>query len=185
MRLIGITGVARSGKDTVGDYLNGIHDYKPYAFAEPIRRAAAAMFGLPLAHFQGDNDKREEPDPFWGISPREMLQKIGTEGGRDVFGQDLWIKRAWREWSKWKSAEGAGISHMSGLVITDVRFDNEAQWIIQEDGIIIRVVRPGVEAVNSHVSEAGVSDEYITHDVVNDGTIEELYAKVQEILNSL
>ena len=149
MRLIGVNGFKRSGKDTVADYLVNNMEMHRYAFADPIRAAASGMFGLPLCRFEGDHRLREQPDPYWGISPRRMLQLLGTEGGRKVFGDDLWIRRVQYEWEGMKREEkdrkGTGYATQGGMVVSDVRFVNEAEWIISEGGMILRVVRPGTE----------------------------------------
>lgn len=191
MKLVGLTGVARSGKDTVGGYMVSHYDFLQYAFANPIRKVASAMFGLPENVFEGDNEDREVPDPFWGISPREMLQKIGTEGARDVFGQDIWVKHAHRYWSTLKASRDLDNYKLSapvpwrGVVITDVRFDNEAKWIQEQGGIVLSIERPGVTAVNEHRSENGVHKDHITHHIVNDRTQEDLRSRVCELFDQL
>jgi hypothetical protein len=150
-------------------------DFVKYSFALPLKRAAAEMFGLPLERFL-DGDDREIEDPFWGISPRRILQLLGTEGGRELFREDIWIKRAELELRKYQEAD-------TGMVVADVRFPNEAQWIREMGGLLIHVVRPGMESVApAHASEAGYSDDLKDVILYNDGTIEDLYKKVDNVL---
>ena len=190
MKLIGLYGVARSGKDEVGKAMLRSHGYSSYAFADPIRSAAVAMFGLPKCMFDGDNPDRETVNEFWGFSPREMLQKLGTEGGRNVFGYDIWVKRAQIRWAAHVADFELDLDNLeleisSGLVITDVRFDNEAKWIIDEGGCIIHVLRPLVPAVNDHVSEQGIDPSLITHTLLNDGTLGDLNRQVHKLLGTI
>lgn len=185
MKLLGMAGVARSGKDTVAHYLKYTHHFRTYAFADPLKEAASKMFGIPLEHFY-DSKYKEVTDPFWGISPREMAQKLGTEGGRRVFGEDLWIKRAEQEWNDYKD-QFNGKRDMSfypdrdenGFIITDVRFENEADFIRKNNGIVIHVKRNSIEKVREHESENGI--QILDNDIVidNNGTVEELFEKAE------
>lgn len=192
MNLIGLHGYARSGKDTYGAHLIA-QGYAHYSFASPIRQAASKMFGIPVEQFEGTNPNRDQVDPFWGISLREMLQRIGTEGGRDVFGQDLWVKRAKAEWEQvkqrptgWSDEAIAGFEiPTKGLVITDVRFENEADWIASEGGYVLKIDRPGVGPQSNHASEAGLADKFIHATIANHGTVEDLYQVGDLILKDL
>lgn len=190
MKLIGLCGKARSGKDTIADRLMSHHNMATYAFADPLRRAAREMFGLPHDAFLGSNPTREEVDPFWGISPREMLQKLGTEAGRDVFGQDLWIKRAQQYWGTLQASDTLDRvklrpSFWAGLVVTDIRYDNEAQWVLSEGGIVIKVERPDAEEVAAHRSEHGVDDLLITETIHNDASLALLHRRIDDCIARL
>ena len=151
--LIGIAGKARSGKDTIARWFVMNQGFIQYAFADPLKRAASEMFGVPLSHFY-DDKRKETVNSFWGISPREMAQKLGTECGRKVFFDDIWVRRAQKEAEENLRSDGC-----AGVIISDVRFDNEAEWIRSEGGIIIHVSREqdAVWTVRNHVSEAGVT----------------------------
>lgn len=184
--LVGLTGKARSGKDTVAEYLKNSHYFRTYAFADPLKEAASKMFGIPLDHFYNSNLK-EKPDPFWEISPREIAQKLGTEGGRRLFREDIWIKRAERAWHEYID-QFNGISDMSfyphldhnGFIITDIRFENEADFIRSNGGMMIHVLRDSIEKVREHESENGI--EILDNDIVieNNSTIEELFYNVEQ-----
>jgi hypothetical protein len=186
-KLIGICGFARSGKDSVGTMLCK-RDFVRYAFANPLKEACAKMFGIHLSDFH--NDKKEIVNEFWGFSPRQMAQLLGTEGGRELFRQDIWIKRAEFEWFKVQRH----IDHynqdtfgdkMNGMVITDVRFENEADFIRDNDGTLIHVKRPGADGVvgvNKHKSENGVMINPDDIVINNNGTLEDLETIVDELI---
>lgn len=187
MQLIGLSGAARSGKDTVGGYLVEKHNFKRYAFADPLKRACSEMFGIPLEDFHSD-EKKEVVNEFWGFSPRQIAQLLGTEGGRELFRQDLWTKRAELAYLQHKEAieylqpqTFGKLEGMAGMVITDVRFPNEAQWIKAMGGTVIHIERPGADGkvgVSAHASEAGYPDELKDHILLNAGTLEDLFDRV-------
>jgi len=171
-KLIGLAGKARSGKDTVGEYLRDEYDYTLYAFADPIKQAASKMFGIPLKDFyEGD---REKVIPFWGFSPREILQKLGTEAGRDVFRKDIWLLRGMQEWDNF--SDGVG------LIITDVRFENEATMIREKGGQVVHIIRDDATQVSEHVSESGVAIEENDIVIYNNDSLNDLYINVSDIL---
>ena len=178
MKLIGITGKARSGKDSIAKYLWAQYGFSRFAFADAVKLAAQAKFGLSDRQ-TWDDELKEVVIPFWGMAPREMFQKEGTEAGRDVFGYDLWLKR-------WLITYNL-LGDTEDIVVPDVRFDNEADLIRSRGGIIIEVRRDvaGLTgAAGAHVSEGGLSApaDFVIH---NNGTLEELYAAVDTILGGL
>jgi hypothetical protein len=75
--LIGLVAPKRSGKDTVANYLCSSYGFKKYNFADPLKKGIKEIFGL--TYEQLDGKDKEVVDPFWGITPRELFQKIGTE----------------------------------------------------------------------------------------------------------
>jgi len=165
-KVIGISGKARSGKDTIANYLRFSYGYEKYSFADPLKRACAEMFGIPLEDFY-DDDKKDVVNEFWGFSPRRMAQLLGTEGGRNLFRQDIWIKRA----------EVFLNSTDKNIVIPDVRFENEAEFV-RNYGILIHINRPFVKTVESHSSENGINFKEGDILVVNDSSIVDLELKV-------
>ena len=177
-KLYGIAGFARTGKDTIGNYMCGVHHYRKYAFADPIKEAASKMFGVPLEYFYDGDRDRELVLPEWDYSPRQMIQLLGTEGGRDLFREDIWVKRSEIEWKNFCSGEPVEC----GMVITDVRFENEAKMIREMGGKIIHVFRDKASPINSHISEAGivVGEEDTT--IFNNGTLPELCDTIDIII---
>jgi hypothetical protein len=176
--IIGLSGYAQTGKDTVAEHLTKHYGYKRVAFADPIRQALYKldpkirideMVGASLAnavdHMGWEEVKRLSSDA------RELLQRLGTEVGREMFGQDFWVDQAFR-----------GVSRFNDIVITDVRFPNEYRAIKARDGIIIRIIKPGTAAVNYHASETALDNHSFDGTIVNDGSREDLYKKIDEII---
>lgn len=177
MKLIGITGKARSGKDTIARMLFAQHAFTRIAFADPLKLAAQQMFGLSKEQTWGDY-KKEEVIPYWGMSPRQMFQLLGNEAVKPVFGADIWIKR----WSM----SYAIFRDTDDIIVPDVRFDHEAAHIRSLGGVIVEVLRgPGlVGSTGDHVSERGLSTlpEYT---IDNNGTLEDLRVKVMSLVEGL
>lgn len=175
-KLIGIAAKARSGKDAIATYLWEKYGFTRIAFADPIKVAAQSMFGL--THEQAWNDElKEKVIPYWGLSPRQMLQQLGTDASKPVFGPDVWIKRWGMSYST--------LMETDDIVVPDVRCDLEASYLRMLGGVIIHLERPDAQAVSSHISEAGTTvfpeDRYI----INNGTLEDLYAKVEIVLGTM
>lgn len=185
--LIGLHGKARSGKDTVGDYLCRLDSYgtlqfQNCAFADPLKESASAMFGIDLDDFYNE-DVKELPNNFWGISPREITQKLGTECGREIFFSDLWIRRAKLSINEIMATHPEN----TGVVVTDVRFDDEADFVRDNGGTMIIITR-NTESYNvrEHKSEKGITiDPTRDFIIANDGTLKALYNAVDIIVNTL
>ena len=147
MTLIGLTGPAGAGKDTVAATLAREYDFVRMSFASPIKDALVSMFGLDRAVFSGA--AKEAPIDWLGKSPRQLMQTLGTEWGRGLVRDDVWIRHAERRLAYHLAISGR-------IVITDVRFDNEAAWLRRRGGHVWHVVRTDRARVNPHTSEAGV-----------------------------
>ena len=175
-KLIGIAAKARSGKDTVASYLWERHAFTRIAFADPVKMAAQAMFGL-SAEATWSDDMKETVIPYWGMSPRQLFQLVGTECVKPFFGNDIWIKRFMLTYGV--------VAETDDVVIPDVRFELEAEFIRAKGGRIIHLIRGDAKPVNAHVSEAGVA--FVEGDIVpyNNGTLEELYSMVDTLIEAL
>jgi len=154
LKLIGIHGPLDGGKDTTANYLQAKYPdrFGRYAFAGPLKQACMIMFGFTKEQME-DRVLKEQDDPRWGFSPRFAMQKLGTEYGRQMLREDVWIRRAELEHYK-------NLSIHRGTIITDVRFENEAQWIrSQADSLIVYLEVPGLQkdARYAHASEAGIT----------------------------
>ena len=168
--LIGIAGRARSGKDTVANFIVAAIGGYRYSFADPIR-AMLVPLGVDMSdpYWQA---RKEEPIPALGVSPRRMMQTLGTEWGRQLINPDLWLIMAHQRL----------LQNGPGMVISDVRFDNEAAWIRKHGGRIIHVIRPDTKAVEAHASEDGIEIQDTDARLFNSGTLEELQLSVRELL---
>ena len=176
IKLIGITGKARSGKDTFAQTLTEEHGFQRMAFADPLKQATAAAFGWKLAALFDEGFKEHE-DPFWKVKVRRALQVTG-DIFRHTFGDDHWVRR-------WL-IDYAPIMDKVSVVVTDVRSDAEADAIRTLGGIIIHLKRngaglSGAEAL--HRSESGIRFSS-KHDVTveNNGTIEDLALEAHKIV---
>lgn len=175
--IIGLAGYAQSGKDTVAKVLVEQYGFKRVAFADKIRELLYEMdppvpvgvgsekhvVGLQnYVDIYGWDEAKQNP------IVRAMLQNLGV-GARVVFNHKFWIQQAL-----------VGVHFTDNVVITDVRFKNEADVIKEYDGSQLwRVTRPGVEAVNGHVSEHDLDDYKEDVHLHNAGTLDELELLVQ------
>ena len=138
--VIGLVGFIGSGKGTAGDILSGM-GYAKESFAKGVKDTASVMFGWDRKLLEGDTEEsrkwRETPDKYWSFkfgrdfTPREALQKMGTEVGRDVFHKDFWVFEL----------ENRLMFHDTPVVVTDVRFPNEIDWIHSIGGKVIEIQR--------------------------------------------
>lgn len=166
--LFGIAGPARSGKDTVADFIIALRGGRRYSFADPIRNMLKAIgIDMNQPYWQA---RKEQPIPILGVSPRRMMQTLGTEWGRQLIHPDLWLI----------IAEGErALSKDEPMVISDVRFENEAAWIRNSGGRMIHVTRANAAKIEPHASENGVGREPQDVVIENNGTLEQLYEKLR------
>jgi hypothetical protein len=140
--IIGICGLIGSGKDTIADYLQNIHQFRRESFAHALKDAVAQVFGWDRELLEGRTKEsrhwREQVDPWWAerldmpnLTPRHVLQVWGTEVARKSFHDDIWIASLENKLRKTKD----------DVVISDCRFPNEIASIKHAGGIVIRVVR--------------------------------------------
>ena len=183
MILIGLCGAAGAGKGSVAARLVAEYGFLEMAFADPLYEAASVITGLPVESMKDRATKEKPLATCGGKSPRQILQMLGTEFGRQMIHEDIWVMRTML------AVLSARRANRHGVVITDVRFDNEAVAIREEGGVIFEVVRPGAAclAANaaSHASEAGISREHILATISNCGTLDDLNAAVDEAVSCL
>ena len=190
-QIIGIIGCVGSGKDTCGDYLVNHYKFQKIAYADKVKDVASIVFGWDRDLMQGSTKEsrewREQVDEFWGISPRVAMQKIGTDMFREHIDKDVWIKSVVK---KIQSTE-------NNYVITDCRFENEVEAIKNLGGKVIYIQRGeepewAAEAREGKPCRDGihVSDwnpymltKYADNTIYNNGTLEELYRKIDSLIN--
>ena len=138
--IIGTIGFIGCGKGTVADILVEKYGFVKLSFADAVKDATAAIFGWQRSLLEGDTEEsrifRETRDEWWSektgkhITPRYMLQIMGTEAGRDVFHKDIWVYALERKMEMYQN-----------VVIADVRFPNEIEWMRSKGGFAVRVSR--------------------------------------------
>lgn len=180
--IIGVTGKARCGKDTMVEQYLKRPDHplaQRLAFADGVKHSAAAIFREPIGKFYGN---KEEISEQWGISYREILQKLGTDFARNMINKDFWVK--------WLDSKLQTIPSSIELVfVPDVRFDNEVDWIHSNGGRVIEVIRGVHSALGAtekqHSSENGISAHLIDYRIENDDTKEVLGQRLEKYLSGL
>ncbi len=169
-QVIGLCGYYGSGKDEAAKPL--IADgWVRVSFAEPLRKMALGIDpmiltkGAGMCRLSALVESAGWTEAKTHAEVRRFLQRLGTEGVRDVLGQDTWVQLAERSMPVGKS-----------VIVTDVRFANEAEMIRRLGGKLIRIRRPGFKPEVTHASEEYPFEPDET--ILNDGTIEELHAKM-------
>lgn len=176
--LIGLTGYAGTGKDTVRAILEQ-RGYIGLALADPIRQMLRELLtsnGID-DRFIDEREFKEVPIHELGVSYRQMAQTLGTEWGRACMGEEFWLRIAQAFIDDCKS-DGERL-----FCISDVRFVNEARWVRAQGGVIWRIEREGVERVRAHASEAQVYSFDAQRVIANHGTPEQLNAAVLAALD--
>ena len=173
--LIGLTGPARSGKSTAAEHLVGTYLLEHYAFADPLRDGLMAIFNLDPTDFEGD--RKEQPLAWLERSPRQLMQSMGTEWARNTVHPDVWVKLAEQNLEYMTKALGAVL----GIIVSDVRFENEADLIRRRGGTVIHILRPNALAVNPHISEAGIAANSADLTLPNYGTVEGFLRSLDEV----
>jgi hypothetical protein len=176
--LIGVHGPLESGKDTVAKTIIERYPnlYRQYAYAWPIKQACKIIFGF-TDEDMNDRVLKERVHPFWGVTPRKTMQLLGTEYGRGMIREDIWVLRAEAEIQK-NASEGYG------TIISDVRFENEAEIIRSRNGVIIHISRPSLDTSREnyqHASEGGITILNQDHVIKNNGTLEQFKSRILEL----
>lgn len=207
--IIGINGYSGSGKDTVGKLIqiascNTIPDghdvdelinnytqhewwleeqsgWEVKKWAGKLKSIASLLTGIPVKKFEDQEFKKTQLGPQWGMTVRDFLQKLGTDGLRTGLHENTWVNALMADyeglydidtdrttWPKW--------------VITDTRFPNEAKAIKEAGGIVIRVDRPGYKPVNDHPSETGLDNWDFDHRIMNGSDLVSLLFTVGSVL---
>ena len=186
--LIGVVGLIGSGKDTVSKRLEQKHGFRRDSFAKSLKDAVSAMFNWDREMLEGNGDDsrqwREQPDEFWSkkfgktVTPRWVLQHFGTEVMRQHMHDAIWIDSC--------------LSRYDGqpTVISDTRFQNELKTIKENKGQIILVkrgelpTREQMQDKGAHKSEWDWMGWNFDHVIDNDGSREDLYKKVDDLIVS-
>ncbi len=171
MELIGLSGYARAGKDTAAQVLN-TDGWQRIAFADVLRDFLARLD--PVIADKGNGPMRlSQVLETWGWDGyketifsgeiRGLLQRLGTECGRQVIGENVWVDAAFKD-----------LDPDGRYAISDCRFLNEAEAVRSRGGKVIRIERPGIGPANSHASETSLDAYDFDAVIVNDDSHEVL-----------
>lgn len=200
MALIGLVGYGQSGKDTFGklvqlatsniefpnwmsieERMDHIPDRGKKAsweikkFAGKLKEVATILTGVPIEMWEDNVFKDSMMSNAWGMTNREFLQRLGTEAIRNNLHDNAWVNALMADYIPITAANMIE----SRWIITDVRFPNEAKVIKSKGGVVVRINKPMVKAVNNHVSESALDDWEFDYIVNNNGDIKELFSKAQ------
>jgi hypothetical protein len=176
--LIGLCGKALSGKDTVGNYLHDRYDFYRTAIAAYPKRVLKNLYDLSYEQLWGD--QKEVVDPRYGFSPRYIMQFWLNDCCKHI-DPNIWIRIC-------QQTVNAALATRS-VVVTDVRFQDEAQMIRNLNGYLIKIFRDGAQAsqgIKNHISEHDL-DNWADWDLVlnNNDTLDDLYIKVDNFIRSV
>ena len=192
--LIGVVGLIGSGKGTVSDRLEQKHNFRKDSFARSLKDAVSSMFNWDREMLEGKTEQsrawREKPDVFWSkrfgkdVTPRWVLQYFGTEVMRQGMHDSIWIDSCMARYDG------------KPTVIADTRFENEIKIIREMGGSILLVkrgqdpdwftdyVEGNVVPKNIHLSEYAWAKSEYDHLITNDGTLENLHSKIDNLIVS-
>lgn len=172
---IGLVGRKRVGKDTAARFLAGEFGYERMAFADPLRELAAKInpwvgwfdwrYEKALSECGYDEAKEKFPEI------RRVLQALGV-GVREMLGEDTWVQELLERVDR---APGA-----APIVVTDVRFANEAQALRKEGFVLVRIVRDTGE-VDYHVSETEQDGISVDVTIINNASLDALHAELSTL----
>ena len=182
--IIGIVGRIRSGKTTIAKLIAEKYGFTIRPMAQPLKAAARMIFDWTDEHVNGK--LKDEIDERFGISPRQVLQHLGTEWSQfglckafpefaKITGRKVWAKNFALEYEKRKPIN---------MIVDDIRFQHEIDGVrkVEPLSIILRVVRPELDYSDGHASEEQ-KDLKVDTIIYNDSDILTLTKKVEEILS--
>jgi hypothetical protein len=189
--IIGLIGQKRVGKDTVANLIKELDpEYRTMALADPIKDIARIMFNFTEA--QLFDAEKDHLDQLWNIKPREFFEQFGTEIMQfDIYKYLPNLETRVPQRKFWVYSLLTKIKPGDKVIITDVRGSHELEEIIKKypNAKFIKITRPSINGSCTtpiqHITQLEpyqISDEYITHSIVNDGTLDELRCKVCEIM---
>lgn len=169
--LIGISGLAGTGKTTAAEYLVALLELFHLSFADTVKHACASALDIPKWEFEQLDKEIVIADI--GITPRQFMQAMG-KSLRDINNSFL-IQSLERKAQKINSA------HLlyNGLLVSDVRTEAEACWIRQNGGTVIHIRRQDAKPTNADHTEKLLMVMDHDHVIRNDSTLEELHNKLK------
>jgi len=178
--IIGFTGFATAGKNALSEEFVTNSGFEQAGFADALKKILYSLDPIISQHNDGETicfDRVQDYVDEYGYEEskkipeiRQLLQRLGTEGGRVALGEDVWVNTLFTQ------------PHDARLVISDLRFENEAMAVKARGGCVIKVERPGIGPINNHASEQ--IDFNVDFTVQNDRTPKDAYLDVVKFLES-
>lgn len=190
MEIIALSGFARSGKDEAARVLVEEHGFVQVAFADKLREMLYALDPIVEQSWHVGMDLEIHPETItvsqvidkfgwggyketrYGGEIRRLLQRLGTEAGRQTLWDSIWIDAAL-----------TGLPEDAKVCIADCRFRNEAEAVRERGGKVIRVTRNGVSAANNHISEHDLDNYEFDYHLSNHGSLEDYRKNVVRFAN--
>lgn len=175
MKLVAFAGYGGSGKDAAADYIAERYGFYRLKFAGTIKAMVGVMLNVPPRKIE-DRAWKESPIEWLDgqVTPRQLLQTLGTEWGRTLVHPDVWVRATMNR-----------VAGMGWVVISDCRFDNEAQAVRAAGGLVIWIDRPGYGPVNEHESETALSDSCIDQRIANDSGLPGLFKQIDWVMEKM
>lgn len=199
--VIGIAGKIGSGKDLAGIYLqhilglvhthtveeweneipafrDEISEWEIRKFADPVKDTICILLNCTREQIEDRDFKNKELPKEWWIGDyrptlRNLLQKLGTDAGRNIIHPDIWITSVFNHYTD-----------DDNWIITDVRFRNEVEKIEEVGGIVIKV-ETDTPSTETHISERDLDWWQFDYIIKNDSDKEELYKKLFNLVNEI
>lgn len=192
-------------------WLDEMSGWEIKKWAGKLKYIASILTGIPVEKFEDQEFKKTNLGHEWDIfkpyessapwvgngeiiqepmTVRDLLQKLGTEAMRDGLHTNVWVNALMADYTptqvQWSDGPLGGYEDgpMPNWIITDTRFPNEAKAIKDRGGMIVKVVRPGVSAINAHPSETALDGWEFDYVIHNDGGINDLNIKIVEFINN-
>lgn len=182
--ILGLCARKQNGKDTMADYLCQKYKFIKLTFATPLKEACKLLFGFTEEQINGD--KKEVIDTRWGVSPRTVLQFIGT----DLFRKQMKTIIPGIEDNFWVICLKNNIEQIlknypnARIVISDVRFPNEAKIIQQLKGQTVKIIRSSINNTSDqHASEKMTDNIKCDFIIENNGTKDQFYEKIDKFVS--
>jgi hypothetical protein len=196
MKIIGIHGPSRSGKDTICQILLEefpLIKFQRQGFADALKISAALALGLRgpndhdaelLAKMDKIKESGEIKTPFGTISGRQFLQNYGTEAHRTMFDEDFWVDAVIPDPSFPRLMVSGVIRDADVLLIPDVRYQNEIQRVIDAGGYLWKVNKKVNGNITGHASETELEARW-DRVIDNNGTLDDLRSDVKNAFNKI